>query len=679
MEKKDRRIPPLVIPYVLVITALVVLSIGRVHIQRNATAKRLNPQLIEMWKNTPSDIEGMSKWDKYDAGMVVVDGSDTDSDGLTDREEMEIYHTNPLKASTAGDLFTDGYKISVGMNPDKKYDYDGVQYFPHNDCDEVILSAENPLDFNAVVTPCEGITEYLGLKVYAAYQVYNYSGKLSIDLADVMHREGIRMSDINIYVSNGTDVERYRYAKDGTIATLRKKLSADTTYMVYCAEDNFLKFAVNNALSSGVIDTVTNAANSLTGSDDTDAEPEEVEGDCLIVMSPMLTVMCKTPVIAYYEDLGDDVKNEQLQHKVEENLITLMGESSRSALQFHVKRDNAFLIKGYYHLLQEYIPICDFSTKKSNEFDIPHFFLLFYSYDKQIRFNNGETNFDDFEGVTDKEDDKDRPATDTVSGFHPQWDTLPFGNFGTPASKSGHCAGIAHLTAYLYNRDTFPARSSAASWDSEHEWNLLVDKDNATLCDPGLRSYQYANFIADRVHKDGLIHPENLPEGEAAFFTMIHETYIAANENAEFICEDLIGGDFGKIQQDYSVIESAMQFLESGKILTVYMDMVDGSRHAVNIYDYRVSESNPNVVSFRVYDSNFPDERTGKYDVSDTGFQLVVEKQLKRSGDGYTFSYKYFPIQGKIKGKTYGASSNPQNKNGRLFLIVDEMGHLIND
>ena len=207
----------------------------------------------------------------------------------------------------------------------------------------------------------------------------------------------------------------------------------------------------------------------------------------------------------------------------------------------------------------------------------------------------------------------------------------------------------------------------------------MVDEDNATLCDPGLRSYQDANFIADRVHKDGLIHPENLPEGEAAFFTMIHETYIAANENAEFICEDLIGGDFGKIQQDYSVIESAMQFLESGKILTVYMDMVDGSRHAVNIYDYRVSESNPNVVSFRVYDSNFPDERTGKYDVSDTGFQLVVEKQLKRSGDGYTFSYKYFPIQGKIKGKTYGASSNPQNKNGRLFLIVDEMGHLIND
>lgn len=63
---------------------------------------------IESLKSIDSDIEGMTQYDKYKAGLDYHDGSDSDHDGLTDKEEIEVYNTDPLKSSTMDDLYTDG-------------------------------------------------------------------------------------------------------------------------------------------------------------------------------------------------------------------------------------------------------------------------------------------------------------------------------------------------------------------------------------------------------------------------------------------------------------------------------------------------------------------------------------------------------------------------------------------
>lgn len=42
---------------------------------------------------------------------------DTDGDGLTDSEEVDTYHSNPLKADTDGDSFSDGAEVKGGYNP----------------------------------------------------------------------------------------------------------------------------------------------------------------------------------------------------------------------------------------------------------------------------------------------------------------------------------------------------------------------------------------------------------------------------------------------------------------------------------------------------------------------------------------------------------------------------------
>ena len=86
---------------------------GKKDIQPNGlTFQDAVEKLEEEQKNTASDIEGWTVYDKTIAGLSPYDGSDSDGDGLTDKEEIEVYGSDPLKKSTAGDFYTDKYKSS---------------------------------------------------------------------------------------------------------------------------------------------------------------------------------------------------------------------------------------------------------------------------------------------------------------------------------------------------------------------------------------------------------------------------------------------------------------------------------------------------------------------------------------------------------------------------------------
>src|SRR6185369_6896001 len=52
---------------------------------------------------------------------------DTDGDGLTDGEEVQVWHTNPLNRDTDGDSLIDGQEIEIGTDPlNRDTDGDGV-------------------------------------------------------------------------------------------------------------------------------------------------------------------------------------------------------------------------------------------------------------------------------------------------------------------------------------------------------------------------------------------------------------------------------------------------------------------------------------------------------------------------------------------------------------------------
>lgn len=73
-----------------------------------------NNNIIVNEKDTDGD--GLSDVMERSLGLNI-NNIDTDGDGLFDREEVEVYKTDPKNADTDGDSFSDGDEVKAGYNP----------------------------------------------------------------------------------------------------------------------------------------------------------------------------------------------------------------------------------------------------------------------------------------------------------------------------------------------------------------------------------------------------------------------------------------------------------------------------------------------------------------------------------------------------------------------------------
>ncbi|MBU0646828.1 thrombospondin type 3 repeat-containing protein [Patescibacteria group bacterium] len=78
-----------------------------------ATTTGLN---VELTTIVDSDQDGLTDDEERLLG-TDPNASDTDNDGLSDREELKVYNTNPLSADTDGDGYKDGDEVKNGYNP----------------------------------------------------------------------------------------------------------------------------------------------------------------------------------------------------------------------------------------------------------------------------------------------------------------------------------------------------------------------------------------------------------------------------------------------------------------------------------------------------------------------------------------------------------------------------------
>lgn len=63
-----------------------------------------------------TDLDGIMDTEELRLG-TNLSSPDTDGDGLTDREEVSAYKTNPLISDTDGDNYSDGEEVRNGYNP----------------------------------------------------------------------------------------------------------------------------------------------------------------------------------------------------------------------------------------------------------------------------------------------------------------------------------------------------------------------------------------------------------------------------------------------------------------------------------------------------------------------------------------------------------------------------------
>lgn len=70
-----------------------------------------NPNLID------TDFDGLTDYEEVMTHKTNPLKLDTDTDGLSDYEEIKIYGTDPLKLDTDGDGYSDGDEVKAGYDP----------------------------------------------------------------------------------------------------------------------------------------------------------------------------------------------------------------------------------------------------------------------------------------------------------------------------------------------------------------------------------------------------------------------------------------------------------------------------------------------------------------------------------------------------------------------------------
>lgn len=589
-------------------------------------------------KEVPSDIEGLSVYDKYEMGLERQEGSDTDKDGLTDKEEIEIYGSDPLKVSTSGDMYSDGYKVEHEMDLNTYYDYQNDLEFSSVKCPEVSVSASSASDYNAVVTDCTGVhslTDYDIDKVYKAYNLYNYSGSIEIDMTELFDDYAIDFDDIAIYVTAGpfiikgvNELLECKYSKDGNIAEIDYDFSNDEKYLVFIT-----------GKKNTLVGSIYNKVFGKSEAENMDIHTET--GKALIYGSPFGQKKL------YYVKLQNEKNNEIFEEIAMEHFDARVSELAPI---------DEFSFNAKVQLFDRFLPI--FKVDDDFKFGISKFYIMLFFY------STFETT------VSNDMVYSDTSTAPVDTGFNKNIDELPFQNFSSYIAEGGNCAGITHLSSYLYNNKELPTSGSYdCVIDGELqtiEWNLTNDNKNKTLYDAGLHDYKNKEFINENSSTDSNYIGRGLSDGEEQFVNMIGCFWAEGNDRISMEEYELKTGELYSVD----MLKSMMKRLDEGKVVEAYMYMRCGGGHAVLIYGYEYV--NDDFLKFYVYDCNLPQDREG-YKIDTNGGTCMLQVFLE--DDGEHFEYCYYPFSTNTD---YLATSFKGIMKNHALVIMDENWNVMN-
>lgn len=652
-------------------------------------------------KKTPSDIDGMTLQDKKEAGLIWwVDGSDSDGDGLTDKEEIEKYKSDPLKYSTSGDLYSDGYKAAHDMKMAKKYKHKGKEKYKNNLCSNVYLHSDTAysLDHTIVSASPAGMYYLPHAEILRCYLFSGFEGTAEIDLTDDLKKADLSIRDVTLFDGNYTDQEIKDYEKEDNIVTLH----IDKRIPVLVVKKDSILSDIGEAIGFHNVPVT---------------EDMEVRNfDAFAFDFHVLNLLGAKPRI-YYVSTGSKKKDKAY-------LDPLLEKADEMAEGYMFRQKGSILYRGKYtideHICRKVtqaqidkirntitdLPIA-VNWDEDNSWLIEYFSYTDKSYDyakvleeeekekqeeeeeEENPVPDEEPDLDDEQELPDEEpqeepeheeqeeepeEDPEPEETEEDEGIYYQWngefrhgaDDFPFTNFGSTISPGGNCAGITTYVSRIYNNYSVPENGGyhISNLDKDVTWDISKDAENATLLNMGLYDYQDEDFswkhntqkAVDPITKEEVDVLGDLSDGQQEFVNMIGCYWRELNDRININDYTILSGS-ANTQYDFSMWERAMAILDQKKILGCIMwieDACSGSRepvgaHDVNIVGYE-KLSEPGQYLFWVYDSNYNDGLqplvVTRYD--DNSFNYLYRTNQVPSGtQEYFFSTSFFDLCSK--------------------------------
>lgn len=613
-------------------------------------------EYMESQKEVASDISGMSVYDKYVMGLDIQEGSDSDYDGLTDKEEIEVYGTDPLAASTAGDLYSDGYKVKEGLDTFSYIEYDEEMEFPYIECTEISITPTTPTDFNTVVkdyTEMYSLEKYNIENVYRGYCLYNYGGAVTIDVTDILEQNDITLKKAEIYVVEGmyvmpgvTELQKCMYEVKDNKVTLDYTFDSDTQYLIYITSKKQLSF-------NAMIEDMTNSF--FFGDTVRSAKSDEIIGTGIVYGSPLLDQFFGLDLKAYYGKTSDENNTNIIYNHFVKYCDSYKGMSISNA---NIHGESEIKIQAKQKMFDSFLSYFELPMDNDDTSRLRNMFFVYTKYENTCNANN----------VAIEEE------TVVGTGFDKKIDELPFQNFESYIAPYGNCAGISHLTSYLYNTKELPSEGVySCEINGEMQniiWNLTNDSDNKTLQNPGLVDYKTKDFIDDISAANSNFIQNGLSAGEKEFVNMIGCFWAEGNDKVDSSYLKPSG-----TLEDYSTLENMMAYLDEGKIVDVYMYMRYGGGHAVNIYGYEHTPYEDQTI-FYIYDNNIPQDDRAGFNVDRTNGTCILQtiKIIDKAGNE-KFVYAYWPMSSH---ESYQATNYVGKQDWCMFVVMDENWNILN-
>lgn len=617
---------------------------------------------INTLKDKQSSISGKTLYDLYEMGLNPYDGADTDFDGLTDKEEIEVYHTDPLKASTSGDLYSDSYKVEHDMDLNTYYEYKEPQVFSYNKCENVSLEAASPTDFYAVVkdvTEDFVLDKYNIKKIYKGYCIYNFGGTLQIDLSDII--SSAQESDNKAVCLFKGDLEFDetlipQYADfniKNQILTLDESLDDNEMYYLFIVDKPSIKDKVTSYFrnkffndDSSVLNYNLLSLNSGLESTNGKWQDEEV----IITGPPLLDnlrAFFSKKATEYNIYCTEDTSEKTLEmantHLYNIFALRLRNTNTKPAKKIS-KAELALKLFLYKHT-----PLNIFLT--SGEKDDHHWWQAFWvAYIPNKNLNSKTQRLYDDDSETKNEDIKRNNnvhhynvnswATKRYRKFHcnfeMNYDELQFQNFGSEYSENGNCCGIVHLTACLYNKGYY---SSTGKY-KDITWDISKDSDNKTLTDKKLYDYKSWDFVDNNSDRySNYLKSEYLSSGELEFVKMIAAANRESNDKIHL--EDYMASYKETEYFRWETIQNVMAYLDQDKVVEVGIYFNRGKYgHQILFTDYWWDHGN---VVFGVYDPNIPMDDIANHTVIFDRPIMAFKKVIDKAGRE-TYKYAYNPL-----------------------------------
>ncbi|MCR5331972.1 MAG: hypothetical protein K6E62_12425 [Lachnospiraceae bacterium] len=613
---------------------------------------------LESLKEQPSDIQGWSLYDKYIYGLQLEDESDTDKDGLTDQEELEIYDSDPLKISSADDLYTDGEKVEGGVSPATFVDIDEKDKYYRDGAFTIYRSS--PWDF--IVSVVDMTEKYrdpgatpstkLPAQFYYAYKICNFDGdRIDVDLNEFASRLGMNAKDLDVE-AHALHNNPYRKKRSGNTVTVtfqdvepfdsgigmkgydlfivkKKGLTDKISFLssIKNTIDQWYEQNVGNRLahrdSFGMVFIETFTFHCMNASPRTRFGKDLVEGGKNIEPEKRVSVSCVEGATEeeqqyalyageylYYLVYGEPIqlnKNRDLKIESREDYDEFLSGNGESGwflkwgLPLNAVR---FLdLNLLYGKMPAKYPWFCFLWTSNGFYNSPG--LREYIAQRNAIFKSNSPDF----------------SID---------DELCFSNFDTEylvditeegrQKSGGVCAGIAQITAEVYNHGAvrFPSGEYSAEIRDKGEYVMqTLDYDITQY--PELNTFLDCYISDYREYRGGHMeyeHVEDLKPDENEFLKMVTCYWRMVNDvyskNVDYTDTLLMNRDGFLL--DWETVENATRYLDDHQILICCMNInnIYDHGHAVNLVGYERSTETLcdgyeyESVIFDVYDSNLP-------------------------------------------------------------------------